>query len=346
MHCKLVLLLAFSLFLGPCKDSLAQCPQQMSLRDKVAQLMVPHHYDPEIDSLVARDHVGGVIVMLSSKAEVDSLIPKLQASASIPLFVCMDAEWGAAMRLKQDYKRLPKAAYINSDEQAYEIGKTIGGQLRELGIHANLAPVADVNTNPDNPVIGTRSFGADPVLVSSRACAYARGQRDAGIASCAKHFPGHGDSSVDSHQALPVLEHSRERLDSVELLPFRHLIDEGVEMVMTGHLSVPALDPSGTPASVSAPVCTFLRDSLGFQGVIVTDGMGMKGVTDFFAGDQVAACVAAFKAGADMILALTHTRQVIDAITALVQSGEYPLEELDAKVLRVLELKRKLGIIQ
>ena len=116
MHCKLVLLLAFSLFLGPCKDSLAQCPQQMSLRDKVAQLMVPHHYDPEIDSLVARDHVGGVIVMLSSKAEVDSLIPKLQASASIPLFVCMDAEWGAAMRLKQDYKRLPKAAYIKSDE--------------------------------------------------------------------------------------------------------------------------------------------------------------------------------------------------------------------------------------
>lgn len=346
MHCKLVLLLAFSLFLGPCKDSLAQCPQQMSLRDKVAQLMVPHHYDPEIDSLVARDHVGGVIVMLSSKAEVDSLIPKLQASASIPLFVCMDAEWGAAMRLKQDYKRLPKAAYIKSDEQACEIGKTIGGQLRELGIHANLAPVADVNTNPDNPVIGTRSFGADPVLVSSRACAYARGQRDAGIASCAKHFPGHGDSSVDSHQALPVLEHSRERLDSVELLPFRHLIDEGVEMVMTGHLSVPALDPSGTPASVSAPVCTFLRDSLGFQGVIVTDGMGMKGVTDFFAGDQVAACVAAFTAGADMILALTHTRQVIDAITALVQSGEYPLEELDAKVLRVLELKRKLGIIQ
>ena len=346
MHCKLVLLLAFSLFLGPCKDSLAQCPQQMSLRDKVAQLMVPHHYDPEIDSLVARDHVGGVIVMLSSKAEVDSLIPKLQASASIPLFVCMDAEWGAAMRLKQDYKRLPKAAYIKSDEQACEIGKTIGGQLRELGIHANLAPVADVNTNPDNPVIGARSFGADPVLVSSRACAYARGQRDAGIASCAKHFPGHGDSSVDSHQALPVLEHSRERLDSVELLPFRHLIDEGVEMVMTGHLSVPALDPSGTPASVSAPVCTFLRDSLGFQGVIVTDGMGMKGVTDFFAGDQVAACVAAFTAGADMILALTHTRQVIDAITALVQSGEYPLEELDAKVLRVLELKRKLGIIQ
>ena len=346
MHCKLILLLAFSLFLGPCKDSLAQCPQQMSLRDKVAQLMVPHHYDPEIDSLVARDHVGGVIVMLSSKAEVDSLIPKLQASASIPLFVCMDAEWGAAMRLKQDYKRLPKAAYIKSDEQACEIGKTIGGQLRELGIHANLAPVADVNTNPDNPVIGTRSFGADPVLVSSRACAYARGQRDAGIASCAKHFPGHGDSSVDSHQALPVLEHSRERLDSVELLPFRHLIDEGVEIVMTGHLSVPALDPSGTPASVSAPVCTFLRDSLGFQGVIVTDGMGMKGVTDFFAGDQVAACVAAFTAGADMILALTHTRQVIDAITALVQSGEYPLEELDAKVLRVLELKRKLGIIQ
>ena len=346
MHCKLILLLAFSLFLGPCKDSLAQCPQQMSLRDKVAQLMVPHHYDPDIDSLVARDHVGGVIVMLSSKAEVDSLIPKLQASASIPLFVCMDAEWGAAMRLKQDYKRLPKAAYIKSDEQACEIGKTIGGQLRELGIHANLAPVADVNTNPDNPVIGTRSFGADPVLVSSRACAYARGQRDAGIASCAKHFPGHGDSSVDSHQALPVLEHSRERLDSVELLPFRHLIDEGVEIVMTGHLSVPALDPSGTPASVSAPVCTFLRDSLGFQGVIVTDGMGMKGVTDFFAGDQVAACVAAFTAGADMILALTHTRQVIDAITALVQSGEYPLEELDAKVLRVLELKRKLGIIQ
>ena len=151
---------------------------------------------------------------------------------------------------------------------------------------------------------------------------------------------------MDSHQGLPVLEHSRERLDNVELAPFRALIDEGVEMVMTGHLSVPVLDPSGRPASVSRPICDFLRDSLHFQGVIVTDGMGMKGVTDYFGGDQVAACVAAYEAGADLILALKQTSEVIDAITARVESGEFPLEELDEKVLRVLRLKQRLGLIQ
>ena len=346
MHCKLAILLAFSLLLGSCKDTLALTLEEMSVRDKVAQLMVPQHYDPDIDSLVARDHVGGVIVMVSTKAEVDSLLPRLKASAQIPLFVCIDAEWGAAMRLKQDYRRLPKAAYIKSDEQAYEVGLAIGAQLQELGIHANLAPDADVNTNPDNPVIGTRSFGAEPQLVAERASAYARGQREPGIASCAKHFPGHGDTSVDSHLALPVLEHSRERLDSVELLPFRRLIGEGIEMVMTGHLSVPAIDPDGMPASISRPINRFLRDSLGFRGVIVTDGMGMKGVTDLFGGDQVAACVAAYSAGADLILALKQTVEVIDAITAKVESGEFPMEELDAKVYRVLRLKQSLGLLQ
>ena len=346
MHCKLALLLAFSLVFGSCKDSLALTIEEMSVRDKVAQLMVPQHYDAQIDSLVARDHVGGVIVMVSSKAELDTLLARLKASAGIPLFICMDAEWGAAMRLKEDYKRLPKAAYIKSDRQAYEVGLAIGTQLRELGIHANLAPDVDVNTNPDNPVIGTRSFGAEPLLVAQRASAYARGQREAGIASCAKHFPGHGDTALDSHLALPVLEHSRERLDSVELLPFRRLIADGVEMVMTGHLAVPALDASGMPASVSRPINSFLRDSLGFQGVIVTDGMGMKGVTDYFSGDQVAACIAAYRAGADLILALSRTVEVIDAITARVESGEFPMEELDEKVYRVLRLKQSLGLIQ
>lgn len=307
--------------------------------------MLPQHYEPQIDSLVLRDHVGGLIVMSSSRAEVDSLLPRLKAESSIPLFICMDAEWGAAMRLKRDYRSLPRAARIKSDEQAYEIGLQIGRQLAELGIHANLGPVADVNTNPDNPVIGSRSFGDDPFLVANRACAYARGQRDAGIASCAKHFPGHGDSSLDSHLALPLLEHSRQRLDSVEFIPFRYLIEDGIEMVMLGHLSVPSLDPAARPASVSAPVYSFLRDSLGFQGVTITDGMGMKGVTEFFASDHLAACFAAFEAGADMILVEGSTREVIDAITQKVEKGDYPIEKLNEKVLRVLRLKQKLGLL-
>lgn len=350
---KLSAYLAFLLiFLTPaCRpDPVAKFVSQMSVRDKVAQLIVAHHNDPNIDSLVVDDHIGGVIVMVSTKAEIDTLLPRLQAESPVPLFTCIDAEWGASMRMKEDFPRYPRAMAIGrsakADSIAFETGRLTALELKSLGIAANLAPVADVNTNPDNPVIGTRSFGDDPARVAELAGRYASGLHSEGIAACAKHFPGHGDTSVDSHKALPVVPHDRARLDSVELLPFRRLIAEGVEMVMTAHLSVPALDSTGTPASISKPVNDFLRDSLGFSGVIVTDGMNMKGITFLFDGSDIPASVAAFEAGADLILAPVSCRAIIDSITEKVEAGEYPVEELDKKVYKVLKLKQKLGIIQ
>ncbi len=344
---KSVLLLTVSiLLLGSCsKDPSLALMQGMTVRDKVAQLLVAHHYDPEIDSLVINDHIGGVIVMVSSRAEVDTLLPKLKAASKYPLLTCIDAEWGAQMRLREDYARLPYASEITSAEEAREVGYKIGLELDTLGIAINLAPVADVNTNPDNPVIGFRAFGDDVKTVSDYASAYTKGLHKAGIGACAKHFPGHGDTSVDSHKALPTVAHDMERLEKVEFAPFRRLIREHVDLVMMGHINVPAIDPSGVPSSISKPCYDLLRNDLKYKGVIITDGLMMKGLLNMFDGDDVAASVAAYEAGADLLLGACSVHAIIDAITEKVESGEFPEEELDRKVLRVLRLKSKLNII-
>lgn len=341
-------LLAVSLLLlGSCsEDPELALISKMNTRDKVAQLLIAHHYNPDIDSLVCRDHIGGVIVMVSSLSEVKELLPRLKAESSIPLLTCIDAEWGAQMRLKEDFPRQLYACEVRSAQQAREVGRKIGLELDSLGIAVNLAPVADVNTNPDNPVIGFRAFSSDVETVCEYASAYAQGLHDVGIGACAKHFPGHGDTAVDSHKALPVVAHSRERLDSVELAPFKRLIAEDVDMLMIGHLSVPALDASGKPASISKPIYDFIRDSLKFDSCIVTDGLMMKGLLNMFEGDDVAASVAAYEAGADLLLGAVDVREIIDAICSKVESGEFSEDELDAKVYRVLKLKKKLQILQ
>ncbi len=347
MKKSLVLLTLSLLLFGSCtNDSTLALMRGMTVREKVAQLLVAHHYDPQIDSLVLHDHIGGVIVMVSTRAEVDSLIPYLKAHSKYPLLTCIDAEWGAQMRLRKDFPRQKYACEINSPEEAFEVGYKIGLELDTLGIAINLAPVCDVNTNPDNPVIGFRAFGDDVKKVSDYSSAYARGLKEAGIGACAKHFPGHGDTSVDSHKALPTVAHDRARLDSVELAPFRRLIAEDIDMVMMGHLSVPAIDSTGVPSSISEPCYKLLRDELGYKGVIVTDGLMMKGLLNMFGGDDVSASVAAYKAGADLLLGACSVHNIIDAITQKVESGEFSEKELDEKVYRVLNLKKKLHIIQ
>ncbi len=345
---KSLLFLTFSLLLlGSCsKDPAAALMKGMTVREKVAQLLVAHHYDPHIDSLVIRDHIGGVIVMVSTKAEVDSLIPYLKEQSKYPLLTCIDAEWGAQMRLREDYPRQKYACEISSAQEAFEVGYRIGMELDSLGLAVNLAPVCDVNTNPDNPVIGFRAFGDDVKTVSDYSLAYMRGLHKAGIGACAKHFPGHGDTSVDSHKALPTVAHSLQRLDSVELAPFRVLIRKNVDMVMMGHLNVPAIDSTGVPSSISKPCYDLLRKGLKYKGVIVTDGLMMKGLLNMFGGDDVAASVAAYEAGADLLLGACSVKEIIDEISAKVENGEFSEKELDEKVYRVLKLKKKLHIIE
>ena len=322
----------------------------MSRREKIAQLIVEAVVSDEDPALRARheawvrEGLGGLIVMDDGLVPCLQLINELQAQARIPMFVSIDGEWGAAMRF-YEYAAFPRAMQLGAldDEALVEAaGRAIGEELREIKIFANYAPVVDVNNNPANPVIGTRSFGEDRERVARLGAAYMRGMQGAGVFGSAKHFPGHGDTDVDSHKGLPILPFDRARLDSLELYPFRRLIAEGVEMVMVGHLSVPALDPTGTPASVSKPIVTgLLREEMGFKGIIITDALGMDGV----AAEHANAAVEAYKAGADILLMPQDTRQTIDELDAAFGRGELDPDGLDERIRRILAFKKKAGML-
>ena len=322
----------------------------MSRREKIAQLIFEAIESREDPALRARQEgwiregLGGLIVMDDILADNLQMINELQALARIPMLVSIDGEWGAAMRF-YEYAAFPRAMQLGAlpDPSLVEVaGRVIGSELRDIKIFANYAPVVDVNNNPRNPVINTRSFGENPRKVAEWGAAYMRGMQAAGVFGAAKHFPGHGDTDVDSHKGLPVLLFDRARLDSLELVPFRRLIAEGVAMVMVGHLSIPALDNTGTPASLSKPIVTgLLRNELGFQGVIITDALGMEGVAA--AGDDAA--LLAYEAGADILLMPRDTRHTIDALDALFRRGALDERDLDARVRRVLALKSRAGML-
>ena len=322
----------------------------MSRREKIAQLIfeaVESREDPALRARQEgwiREGLGGLIVMDDVLADNLQMINELQALARIPMLVSIDGEWGAAMRF-YEYAAFPRAMQLGAlaDTALVEAaGRVIGSELRDIKIFANYAPVVDVNNNPRNPVINTRSFGENPWKVAEWGAAYMRGMQAAGVFGSAKHFPGHGDTDVDSHKGLPVLLFDRARLDSLELVPFRRLIAEGVAMVMVGHLSIPALDSTGTPASLSKPIVTgLLRNELGFQGVIITDALGMEGVAA--AGDDAA--LLAYEAGADILLMPRDTRHTIDALDALFRRGALDERDLDARVRRVLALKARAGML-
>ncbi len=337
-----------------CGGLFAQDPDSllgtMTRREKIAQLIFEAIESREDPALRARQEgwiregLGGLIVMDDILADNMQMINELQALARIPMLVSIDGEWGAAMRF-YEYAAFPRAMQLGalSDPSLVEAaGRVIGSELRDIKIFANYAPVVDVNNNPRNPVINTRSFGENPWKVAEMGAAYMRGMQAAGVFGSAKHFPGHGDTDVDSHKGLPVLLFDRARLDSLELVPFRRLIAEGVAMVMVGHLSIPALDSTGTPASLSKPIVTgLLRNELDFQGVIITDALGMEGVAA--AGDDAA--LLAYEAGADILLMPRDTRHTIDALEAAFRRGELDERDLDARVRRVLALKEKAGML-
>ena len=323
----------------------------MSRREKIAQLIFVDVDSEDSPSRRARhvqwirEGLGGLIVMDDGLVDNIRMVNELQSLARIPMLVSIDAEWGAAMRYFE-YAAFPRAMQLGAldDEQLVEqMGRAIGEELSELKIFMNFAPVVDVNNNPGNPVINTRSFGEDREKVARLGAAYVRGMQSAGVWGSAKHFPGHGDTDVDSHLGLPILPFDRARLDSLELYPFRRLIDEGVAMVMVGHLSVPALDSTGTPASVSKPIVTgLLRNELGFDGIIITDALGMQGV----AKGNANAAMEAYKAGADILLMPQDARQTIDGLDAAFQGGELDETGLDARVRKVLALKQRCGMFQ
>lgn len=345
---------------------LALNPQEtlakMSLRQKIAQLCFVAAVSNEVinkdflqrsaypmnietvENLISIHQVGGVLFLGGGFThEQAALTKRFQAlSPHIPLMIALDAEWGTAMRLRNGFRfaRNMTLGAIKDNQLIYQVGQHIGQELASIGVHMNLAPVIDVNNNRLNPVINYRSFGADVENVSQKGCAFIKGLQDAGIIACAKHFPGHGDTDIDSHEALPIINHDRNRLEEIELKPFKAAIQNEVKAIMIAHLSVPSLEPlKNLPATLSKSITTdLLRTQLGFQGLIITDGLGMKGVTDHHAPGELE--VQALEAGVDILLAPTDPLQALRAIEQAVKSGRISEQSIDEKVLRILHAKQ------
>jgi len=339
----------------------------LSLRERVGQMVmvwVLGDYTSNGDSSYAevrrwieRDHIGGVSMSLGTPIEVAAKINNMQRLSRVPLLSSADLEPGLGRLEGGTFTHylldagsatvFPSAMAIAAtgrDQDAYDVAKIIAQEARAIGIQINFAPVVDVNNNPSNPVINTRSFGEDPQRVARLSAEFVRGTQDGGAVSTAKHFPGHGDTDVDSHVGLPIVGATWARLDTLELVPFRAAIDAGAGMVMTAHIALPAVEgDSTTPATLAPKIITgVLRDSLRFGGVAITDAMTMEGVGKGYTVEE--SSVLAVKAGADIILKPSDPTKAIDAVVAAVDRGEIPRSRIDSAARRVLELKARTGV--
>ncbi|MGB0915040.1 MAG: glycoside hydrolase family 3 N-terminal domain-containing protein [Crocinitomicaceae bacterium] len=323
--------------------------EKLSLREKIGQFFMVAAYSNKgeahhkmIDSLVGKEKIGGIIFFQGQRENLLTSIDRFQKKADIPLLIGMDAEWGVQMRLYGE-KRFPYNYTIgaaNDPKLTYRIAQMMGQECRDLGIHINFAPVADVNSNPKNPVIGFRSYGENPKEVASHVEAAVKGMESQGVLTSIKHFPGHGDTDTDSHYELPIVNNSYAQINAIDFFPFRSGIRAGASSVMIGHLNVPALDPSGTPSSLSRlTIHDYLKGELGFKGLVISDALGMKAVADKYGKTEV--CVKAFQAGCDILLFPESVGGAIDAILEKVDAGEIDRNEIDARCKKVLEAKYK-----
>ena len=328
----------------------------LDLRGRVAQMVVawidggtPVAGSAEADramALVTQHGVGGLIVGKGSALRTAAWLNELQRASAIPLLVTADLEWGPGTRLLGATTIPVNMALAATGDlrYVYEAGRITALEARAAGIHMAFAPVADVNVNPRNPVINTRSYSGDARIVAEHVSAFVAGARDAGLLTVAKHFPGHGDTEVDSHLEMPVLTASRTRLDEVELVPFRAAVSAGVDGIMTAHLNVPALDPmGGRPATLSYAILTdLLRQDLSFEGLVITDALIMDGVRR--RGENGMVAVEAVEAGADILLMPPSSGEAIAAVVAAVESGRISPERIDESVRRILRAKLAAGL--
>jgi beta-N-acetylhexosaminidase len=365
---------------GTAEDEVAML-DEMTLEEKVGQLFVVEVFGQDatdvtpaaaegnralygVDTpaeVIDKYRPGGVVYFDARRGPDNLLEPRqiaalsngLQAAAlrqpsPIPLLIATDQEGGAVVyRLSAPATAMPGNMALGagrSGDDARRSAEVIGSELAAIGINQNFAPVADVNVNPANPVIGVRSFGEDPALVSELVAAQVDGYHAAGIAAVAKHFPGHGDTATDSHFGLPEVTHTRDDLEAIDLPPFEAAIEGDVDAIMTAHVVLRSVDSSGPPATMSAPILTgLLRDQLGFDGLIVTDALDMGGATSTFPPDV--APVRAIQAGADQLLLAPQLDVAFGAVLEAVRNGEIPERRLDESVTRILRLKERLGLI-
>lgn len=333
-----------------CRHWVDSVMNKLSFKEKVGQLFIytiaPVDTKRNLELLreaVDTYKVGGLLFSGGKMQTQVDLTNRAQKQAKVPVMITFDGEWGLAMRLRGTpvFPRNMVLGCIRDNQLIYEYGREVARQCRQIGVQVNFAPVADVNINPKNPVINTRSFGEDPVQVADKVIAYAYGLEGGGVLSVCKHFPGHGDTDVDSHKALPVLPFTRERLDSVELYPFKKAIRAGLGGMMVGHLQVPAIEPiGGLPSSLSRNVVyDLLTDELAFKGLIFTDALAMKGVSG-----NGNVSLQALKAGNDMVLAPRNLKDEIPAVLEAVKKGELSKEDIENKCRKVLTYKYVLGL--
>ena len=324
----------------------------LSIDEKIGQLiMIPAYSSKgtghilQLVRMVKENKIGGIITMQGGPMRHVNMVNQLQKVSKTPLLVAIDAEYGLSMRLDSciKYPYGFTIGAIDNDSLVFDLGADLGRQCKRLGIHINFAPVADVNSNPLNPVIGFRSYGDNPKLVFQKAVAFGLGLQSQRILATFKHFPGHGDTQKDSHYALPVITHNRAQLDSIELVPFRNAVKYGIGGIMTGHLSVPALDSSGVAATVSKPmVQDLLVDEYGFEGLVVTDAMNMEGIDD--QNDSDYAEVKALVAGNDLLEFVLNPSKVIGAVKKAIADGVISVDAIDRKCRKILMIKRWAGL--
>ena len=340
----------------------------LSLREKAGQLVVPWvggdyvaEDSPEMDRLlewVRRDGIGGIVISIGLPHSYAAKLNALQRRAKVPLLVTTDMENGPGMRLGGGYTLphlLPLGGgtifpptmamgAIGSDSVAREVGRVIGTEARAVGVHMTFAPVLDVNSNPLNPIINTRSFGEDPREVARLSSAFIRGLHETGLMGAGKHFPGHGDTEADTHIGFAAIRADRARLDSVELVPFRSAVEAGVDGMMAAHISVQGVEgPDAPPASVSRHfVSRVLRDEMGFRGIVFSDAMDMGAVTRRYG--RTEPLLMALEAGVDVLLQPLDAREAVDAVVAAVRAGRITEARLDASVRRVLQAKARVGL--
>jgi beta-N-acetylhexosaminidase len=324
--------------------------------ERIGQLfMIRAHSDKgedhvrEVAKFINTYHVGGLCFFQGTPEKQASLTNYYQTlSSRVPLMVSMDAEWGLGMRLKEttvSYPRQLGLGAIQDNTLIYDMGKEIARQCRRLGVHVNFAPDADINNNANNPVINTRSFGENRYNVLAKSAMYMRGMQDNNVMACAKHFPGHGDTDTDSHFDLPQVNYGMERLEEVELFPFKSLAQHGIQSMMIAHLSVPSIDATANlPTSLSRKAITeLLREKMGYQGLIFTDGLEMKGVTKYFKDGEVEA--RAIQAGVDILLLPEDIAASFAKIKTYIQRGDIDQTQIERSVKRILHAKYRLGLM-
>ncbi|MGY8922888.1 MAG: glycoside hydrolase family 3 protein, partial [Flavobacteriales bacterium] len=325
-----------------------------SLDEKIGQLFMPMvfserdslHYKSTLD-LIKNHKIGGLVFSRGGPVKQSQWLNTFQENSTIPLLIAMDAEWGVAMRL-DSVKGFPWPMTLGAVKDTLllrAIGKRMGDQENRLGVHYSFSPVLDINTNQRNPIIGNRSYGSSSERVTRQALAIMLGHQDAGILTSGKHFPGHGDTAQDSHKTLPIVNFNADRINKVELAPYKSLIKNGLSSVMVAHLNVPSITKKGLPTSLSSDVIRgILKGDLGFKGLVVTDALNMKGVSEYSKVNNID--LTAFLAGNDLLLISNDIAKGINAIKRSYENGKVTEDRLSHSVKKILKAKYKVGLFQ